>query len=162
MTYTQKGPFSNNVPPSINAVFLDDLENWIVGIDNTVPSNVTGSTSGTANLYEIFPGTVWKYLIVHFNNYRNGSAPAQTLGLPQPFTAICAILSTDAPAFQLINGGSAINMFVLDTINPLGGHATSESAMAGYSLAQCGAWDTLSLNGSQASTHTGMVIFQGI
>lgn len=161
--YVEHGPWNNGAPPGLDSSFFDDVENWIINTDNTPPHQISGLTSGTATLYQIFAGTLYKKVMIVLNNFRNGSVgTAQTIVVPTPFTQICSITTRDFAAFGLLSG-SLINEFVLQTLNTSGGTpGSAQTSMAQYSFAQCGAWDTISFNFGQTSAHTGIAFFEGI
>lgn len=129
-----------------------------------VPSYVTltGSTSGTATFYMPLQGT-FKLLIVSFSNFRNGSAGNQNVSIPTFFTSFAKVFSGGQPALQLLSGGSAQTISLITTWASGGGTTTPVSTLNSASIGETNSgFDTLSLVGSQASSHTGALILFGI
>lgn len=123
---------------------------------------LNGSTSGTAILYEVLRGTI-KMVVVKFNNYKNGSVPAQTIALPTAFTAAAQVMTDDISPTQFLASGVAQNVFVLTTLAGTGGARTTETSIGSHSQGEVAtAFDTLSFAGSQPSAHSGLIIIQGI
>ncbi len=161
--YTRYGnPWTNGSAPGISAVFLTDLENWIVQADNPAAVTLNGSTSGVATLYMPLQGTVWKYLIILLSTFRNGGGSNQTIALPTAFTTAAHFYTGSFPAFQLLASGSAQNVGVITTLGTPG-NVTVTSTVGGYEMGDtAGGFDTISFNSGQASTHTGIAIFEGV
>src|SRR5690348_6965240 len=96
VTYTPAGPWNNNNPPGISAGVLTAMETFMSGVQwdtnaswdgsgnltlnsiiaalskiNAVATTISGSTSGTASLYQPLQGTI-KLVFVSLNGFRNG------------------------------------------------------------------------------------------
>jgi hypothetical protein len=128
---------------------------------------ISGSTSGTANLYQVFQGT-FKYLIVEFTNFRNGGGSAQTLTLPLAFAAGGLFQALDIPAsVSLKSSGTAITLETITTLaaSGNGGTATSNTTLWARSFGGFNSgFDTISIGGgaSQATPSSTFLYIQGI
>ena len=121
---------------------------------------LNGATSGFARIYQVFSGT-YKYIIVQFSNFRNGSGANQFLPLPTSFTFSFIARLSDAPTMQFNSGGPSITVNNLTTLgNP--GTTTPITAIGGNTLITGGPFDTIQFNSGQASSHTGLMILEGI
>lgn len=162
--YVPTGPFVNGTSPGITAAFLNNIEAFIEQLEaDTGASTISGSTSGTATLYQPLQGN-FKVLIVRFNNFRNGSAPAQTLAIPTPITAVEYIFTSNCGAFQVLSSSVAqtvaqITSFVTNADNGVNLTTTLHQNWVAHGAAPI---DTISLNGSDAGTHNGLIVIIGI
>jgi len=189
VTYTSTGPFNPGGAPGISATFLNAIEAFLSAgwFDSSITSNhsgvmtslgqivngpispsaspvtpLSGSTSGTATLYQPFQGT-FKLVFVVLANFRNGGGSAQTIALPTPFTAAFYIASGDINSMQMMSSASAQSINIITALASAGGAASGSTTFGSYSLGACNhAADTLSFNGSNASTHTGVLMIAGI
>lgn len=190
MSYVQFGPFVDGGSPGVSAEFLNPLETFLLSLnsasyDSHISSNgagivtllgliangamqpnpvgtvLNGSTSGTATLYQSFTGTD-KRIIIVLNNFRNGSAPAQTIVFPTAFASRVYGRSGGFPPAQLIKSGSAINVIVITALGVAGGTTSSSTSFGSYSLFDGPACDTISFTGSQSGATTGILILEGV
>lgn len=185
MTYTIYGPFNNGSSPGISATFLNALETWAVSvtsaaIDPNITSNgsgllallglqinptavsLTGSTSGTAQLYQTDRGT-FKRVVIFLNNFQNGGGSAQTIALPTAFASSLVIRTGDINTCSLLVSASAQNIAVLSALSGSGGTQSTQTTIGSYSIGFCNhAIDTVSFGGSAGSAHTGLIIMEGI
>lgn len=164
--YAPTGPWTNGGAPGISASFLGNLENWIKQVDSnsSILVTVAGTTSGTANLYQILQGTV-KAFLLQYVGYRNSSATEQRLTLPTPFTTRCLFIAGHSTNASVWNGGSQVASQLAD----VDGLSASGGTSAGYTNFHpmdfgeiTTAFDQLGLGVSQASTFTGLIFGIGI
>lgn len=134
--------------------------------DITIASGVitlNGSTSGTAVLIMPFRGT-FKLLCVQMTNFRNGSAPAQTISLPVNFTTAVHGWNSGCGLFQLLKGGLAQTVQQLTGFTAGADNSTSPQATIhqNWLWHLDGGFDTISFNGSDAGAHgAGQIIMFG-
>lgn len=188
VTYTAAGPFINDNPPAINATVLNSIETFLSAgwFDSAITSDgsgnhsansyaspfskinasattISGSTSGTASLYQPWQGTI-KLVLVTLNGFRNGGGSAQNIALPAAFTVGCYWWSSATNTFSLTSSGSAQSCNVVTGLGSgTGGSSTSETLIGSYNNGDCPhAFDTVSLVGGAASSHTGFIVLFGI
>lgn len=128
------------------------------------PGSITinGSTSGTAQLWQLWRGN-FKYIICFLNNFRNGGGSTQTITFPVAFLFAGYCRTTSFPAAQLLSGGVAQTVNVITALAVGGGTPTGATVFGGYSFFDFQhAMDTLSFNSGQATPHTGFLIIEGI
>lgn len=190
-TYTPSGPFINNNPPGISAAALNNIETFasagwfdslitsdgsgnetVVGlIASTLKVNqsgttITGTTNGSATLYQFLQGTV-KGFVIYFNAYRNNTTTEQTISLPVAFTTGALFLVGASKSIRPYLSGSATTgkVNVVSTISngSTAGGTTNGNATQGYSYGDVqGGFDAVGLGTSEASTSTGLALFIGI
>lgn len=123
---------------------------------------LNGSTSGTATLWQFFQGT-FKLVVLKLDNFRNGSAPAQTLALPTPFTTAYFFYVGNVSPFTSLSSGVAQNVGIVTTLNAAGGSATVQTTTNKYSFGDnTNPCDTINFLGGQAGTYSGFALFIGI
>jgi len=163
--YTPTGPFGNNVPPGLSNTFFNNLESWIQQAEADIGSSaISGSTSGTATLYQVFQG-VFKLVIVQLNNFRNGSAPAQNIAIPVPFTTTCRGWNSSIGPVQLLKASSAQTVQQLIGFNTGADNSVSgQTTLHANWLWHCDSGpDTISFTGSQpAPAWGGQLVIIGI
>lgn len=156
------GPWNPNAPPGINNAFLNALENWVVLVDQTVPTTVSG-TSGTASVYQPLRG-VLKLVIITETNYRNGGGSAQTVSLPAPFTIGFRWWTGDTNTMNFVGSGTTRNVGLITSLGTSGGSRNVQTDVPSYSMGDCfnSSVDTISFNGGAGSAHNGISILLGI
>lgn len=126
---------------------------------------VNGSTSGTATFTMVMRGA-YKLGILVLLNFRNGSAPDQTLTFPVPYNHIQFYVGQCAP-FEFRQTGSNLNNAVITGLASGGGTTTAAHPIKSYSIGDCGgagtpnSIDSIAFIGSQGSAAGGITIFQG-
>lgn len=160
MAYTPYGPWTSGGAPGIDAPFLTALELYLAGVvsDSNITSNgagiltmlglvnndagvtITGTTNGSATLYQFLRGNVKAFYIM-YNNYRNSTTTEQRITLPQAFTKYAHYFApAGVPQGHIWNGGTQntghISTMVAFTASAPGpGNATSSlSAFNGYQI----------------------------
>jgi hypothetical protein len=164
--YVPTGIFTNGGAPGISSSFLNGLESWIKQVDSNASILVTvnGTTSGSANLYQILQGTV-KAFLLQFVGYRNASATEQRLTLPTPFTTRCLFIAGHVTNASVWNGGSQVagQLADVDGLSASGGTSGGYTAFHPMDFGEItSAFDQLGLGISQASTFTGLIFGIGI
>jgi hypothetical protein len=152
--YVATGPFVNGSAPAIAAAFLNNLESWIQQTEGTQGgSSVSGSTSGTATLYQALQGTVKYVLIVVSVNY---NSTLKTIALPTAFTARADIrVDGNAGPIRFLSSGTARAMNLITGFNGTTGVATTVSVTSitagGLSRGEiAGAFDTVEFSATGA------------
>jgi len=165
-SYVATGPFNNGGAPAIAAAFLNNLETWIAQAEATTGvSTISGSTSGTATLYQPFQGA-FKLVIVQLVNFRNGSAPAQTIALPVPFTISLhgwnSGIGGAVPQVMKAGVAQTVQEFLSASGGAAGGVSPQTTLLSNW-LWHCDTFiDAISFPGSQAATTNGQLIMIGI
>jgi hypothetical protein len=164
--YVPTGPFTNGGAPGLSASLFNNLENWIKQVDSnsSILVTVNGTTSGSANLYQILQGTV-KAFLLQFVGYRNSSATEQRLTLPTPFTTRCLFLVGHAPNASVWNAGSQVagQMGDVDSLSASGGASGGYTNFHPMDFGEVtSAFDQLGLGISQVSTFTGLLLGIGV
>lgn len=122
---------------------------------------INGSTSGTAQLWQIFRGN-FKYVLCLLNNFRNGGGSTQTITFPVAFATKAYCRTSDFPAAQLLKAGVAQSVNVITGLAVGGGSITAATVFGAYSFFDAPALiDTLSFNSGQVTPHTGLLIIEG-
>src|SRR5438876_9273719 len=108
--YSPTGSFVNGNAPGISATFLNNLEAYIAWAegDASAQVSVSGTTAGTAVLYQFLQGGL-KGFLLYFNGYRNSTATEQYLTLPVAFTAYGVWQSGGIPQTHIATGTTNIN-----------------------------------------------------
>jgi len=164
--YISRGPFSNGGPPALDQTFFNGLESWINQAEATIGgSTISGSTSGTATLYQVLQGN-FKLVIVTLATFRNGGAPAQTLAIPTPLTTCVffAYSTNIGGPWQVLKASVAQGVQQLITLNAGADNITSaQTSIRANWFWHCDTGiDTISINGSQGSSASGRIIIFGI
>src|SRR5687767_15023506 len=158
MPYTPTGPFSNGGAPGISADFLNAVETMLDGINtsaedtnisangsgmltllslaiNTTAVSGTGTTAGSAQLYQFMRGTL-KIAILHFNGYRNASATEQTIALPVAYTTKCFVFMATGKPVRPYSGGSpqSSSVRVITALAAGGGTTVIHDDLSGASI----------------------------
>jgi hypothetical protein len=184
--YTPTGPFVSGTAPGLSAALFNNVEGVLeqlnsLSIDPNITANgsgvatmlglvmngaiqanpgahvLTGSTSGTATLYEIMTGTCKMFYIIQ-NNFRNGSAGSQFIPFPTTISSICFVMTGDSGSFNLTSSGSPVTLKQFSSFGTLGTLTNVGSAV----IAQSPACDSIAFLGSQAGAHTGPVLIFGV
>lgn len=163
--YSATGPWTNGVAPGLSAAAMNEIEAWIQQVDNSPLVSLSGSTSGTAQLFQPLTG-VFKLVAMIMSGFRNGGGSAQNLTLPVAFTRGGWIFSGDCGAFQLLYSGSAQAVQWMTAFGAAGTDGSFSSQTTGHqhaigSFVATNGIDTLSLLGSDAATHTSYIIILG-
>ena len=147
---------------TILAADINQCVNLLNQIDgDTGAVSLSGSTNGTAILYEQLQATVKRVIIV-CNAFRNGGAGVQTIALPTGFTVAASISNMGGPTFTLVKVGVTQNCFIITALVAGGGTGVSQANVNANSIGviQTG-FDTISFNGSAAGNATGIIILEG-
>lgn len=170
-TYTQFGPFTSGGAPGIDAPFLNPVETFLLALSsrgmgyanfNVSASTLTGSTSGTAYLYQFVSG-VWKYVLVRLNAFRNGGGSNQTIAIPTPFTTTAQWRTGDLGGITLLSGGSARTVGIVAALSTSGGTFTPQTVINFASFGEfTGAVDTIQFNSGYSTSRNGTLIIEGI
>jgi hypothetical protein len=183
MAYTRYGPWTDGTAPGIAAEFLNPVEDVLVALNsaatdsnisalvgiltvlgmkiNPTPVAVSGSVSGSVNLYQLFSGNI-KLVAAYYNNYR--SAAAQTLALPTAFTTTSYWWTMDLQTgkAEALLSGTPQTFSVLTAIGISGGTQNPQTWLNGWSQGGCRAgFDTLRITVTSASA-TGLVVMLGV
>lgn len=192
MAYTNTGPFTNGTSPGISAAFLNAIEAFLDSINtaaydthisssvgivtllglivngaiqtNPTAVTVTGTTSGTAVLYQFLIGTV-KAAILFDNGYRNSTTTEQTISLPTPFTSKCLVFTGNIQTLTPYSSGTAQTntVRVLSTIAAAGGSSTLQNNISAYSIGYFTSnFDAIGLGKSQGGTFTDITLLIGL
>ena len=153
--YTPTGPWTNNAAPGIQASFLNNLENWIQQTEGDTGANiVSGSTSGTATLYQFFQGT-YKYVFIVVSSSYNSTL--KTIALPVAFTTRAFLRTKNNPGpMRFLASGSPVNMFMVTGFNSTTGAETTSAAQTSTTAGSgqqgqiAGAFDTVELSATGA------------
>jgi len=163
--YVNTGLFVNGGAPALAAAFFNNLEAWINQAEGTTGGvAISGSTSGTATLYQVLQGN-FKLVIVQLVNFRNGSAPAQTLAMPVPFTVSCRGWNSNMGGpFQLLKASVAQTVQQISALNAGADNSVSaQTTLHANWFWHCDTFiDTVSINGSQGAAVNGQLIMFGI
>lgn len=125
-------------------------------------TTINGSTSGTAQLWQLWRGN-FKYVFCLLNNFRNGGGSTQTIAFPVAFTTKAYCRTSDFPAAQLLKAGVAQTVNIITALAVGGGTPTGASVFGGYSFFDAPSGiDTLSFNSGQVTPHTGILVIEGI
>lgn len=146
------------------SISSDGLGNFSLnGAIKQVPAStqISGSTSGTATLYQVDTGTI-KRVYVLLSNFRNGGGSTQTIAIPTPFITQVYGRTTNFSASQLLNNGSAITLGIITSLSSGGGSQTSNTTFGGNSFFEGGGCSVLSFNQTQSTTVTGMLVLEGV
>jgi hypothetical protein len=164
------GPFSaitwQNGVTATNQTNMQRYDDWIKQFEGTAYSvSASGSTTGTATLYQVLRGTI-KMAIIVLTNFKNGSAGDVNLALPTPFTSHCMFWSGDSGPFNLKSSSTPQTIWTqLSFASGAGSAGGSNSATNANSNCNghCdSAFDTIGLWGSQAQTFGGSIILAGV
>jgi hypothetical protein len=161
--YVPTGPWANGGAPGISAQFLDQLEGWVYNTDGPPVASIAGSTSGTANLYQL-PWSLLKIVFIDCENFRNGNAGAQTIALPIIFaTRIFFIWTGGSPSISLARSGAAQTVQLNSGLGSPGGTVTAGTIIGENAMGHCDySVDTVWFNGSQAAVASGGIVLVGI
>ena len=138
---------------------------FLTGISlNPTPTTVSGSTSGTASLYQPMNG-ILKLVIVLYSNFKNGSAGDIDIAIPIQFNQHIIGLSGDTGQFSLKSAGNARTVWTHTGLPSSGGNSgTTVSTTTLHSLNIFHvdqSVDTVTMLGSQSGTANGMLILIG-
>jgi hypothetical protein len=153
--YTATGPFVNGSSPALAAAFFNNLETWIQQAEADIgASTVSGSSSGTATLYQVLQGTYKKVLILVSTNY---NSTVKTIALPVAFTVEAEIRAyRNVGPMRYLTSGSAQNIVLANGFNASGaftttGNITSTPAgAAGFIGSVNGPFDTVEFSATGA------------
>lgn len=186
-TYSDTGAWVNGTTP-VNATNMNAIRSFLIATGAMWDSNaswdgnglltllglkvnptavtVSGTTAGSASLYQWMQGTV-KAFLLYFNGYRNASVTEQTISLPTPFTTGALWWAGASKSVRPYASSSALSnkVNVISTLsNGSGaGTATNGNATQGYSNGDLlAAFDAVGLGANEASTSTGFVVMIGI
>ena len=163
--YVPFGPFNNGAGPALQAAFFSGLESWIQQTEGDIgASTVSGSTSGTATLYQALQGPVKYVLILVSVNY---NSTLKTIALPVAFTARAAIrvYGNNGP-MRFLAGGTAQAVLLPTSFNGTNGNATtiSTTSIVANLASQNGyinsAFDTVEFSATGA-VGAAMIILEG-
>ncbi len=153
--YVPFGPFNNGAGPALQAAFFSGLESWIQQTEGDIgASTVSGSTSGTATLYQALQGNVKYVLIVLSGSY---NSTLKTIALPVAFTIRAGVraYNNNGP-MRFLTSGSPQGMFLVNGFNANGTATNTASVtslpanMGGGSGSINGAFDTVEFSATGA------------
>ncbi len=167
--YTATGPFTNGSAPGLAAAFFNNIETWIQQTEgDTGAVSVSGTTAGTATLYQFFQGTL-KGFFLYFAGYRNSTATEQYLTLPVAFTTYAGFIAFGGiPQTHIATGTTNINSKISDwSAFPTGSGAGAINAalnqMNGFSAGDItNSFDHIGLGVSQSQTYTAGLLVIGV
>jgi hypothetical protein len=163
--YVPTGPWTNGAAPGISASFLGTLENWIQQTEGDIGgASVSGSTSGTATLYQTLQGTAKYVLIVVSSNY---NSTLKTIALPVAFTTRASVRAygNNGP-MRFLTSGTGQGMFLVNGFNVNGTATTTASVtslpanMAGGGGSINGPFDTVEFSAT-GTVGAALVILEG-
>lgn len=157
MAYTRYGPFTDGGSPGISASFLNQAENFLVtvnsaatdasisaaagllsavGFASTSTASVTGTTNGSATIYQFMQGTL-KAFFCYYNAYRNSTATEQRITLPVAFTSYAIYVAGGGIPLShfWLSGSSLTGKCNVITSLPSGsaaGNITNNSSINGF------------------------------
>src|SRR6266567_3119700 len=113
--FTPSGPFVNGGAPALAQGVFNNIETWIQQTEgDTGAVSVSGTTAGTATLYQFFQGNL-KGFFLFFNGYRNSTATEQYLTLPVAFTTYAGFIAFGGiPQTHIATGTTNINSKISD------------------------------------------------
>src|SRR5258708_14916472 len=117
--YVPTGPWANGGAPGVSASFLGTLENWLQQTEGAIgSSSVSGSTSGTATLYQVLQGTVKKVLILVSASY---NSTVKTITLPVAFVTDAELRAyRNVGPLRFLTSGSSQNIVLPTGFNASG------------------------------------------
>lgn len=131
-------------------------------LPSSTPLSMTGTTSGTAQLWQPFAGSAFKVVIVYHNNLRNGTSTVQSFTLPTAFTNGGLWVATGMPAVTVMSSGVGQNPDVVTSLAAAGGGSSTNTTVSNFGFGDINhAFDTLQYSASNSSTHTGWLVFFG-
>lgn len=150
--YSITGPFVDNSPPGLAAAFFTKFEGWIANTDAPPATTISGSTSGTASLYQM-PWNTLKVAMCICTNFRNGGASNQSITLPIPFSTHVLFLWTSGMAnCSLLLSGSVKTVQLNSGLGAPSGTVTPVTAVGQNALGHCDTgFDTLQFNSGQST-----------
>lgn len=150
-----------------NTIFATDINQIVNEVNNMAGDTgsvvLNGSTTGTATLYQCFQYT-FKMAVVVLANFRNGSAPAQTLALPVAFTKSVFGWSGGVGTHQVLLSSVAQSVGQLITLTAGANNSVSpQTTLHENWIWRCETGiDTVSFAGSDASTHNDLIVMIGV
>lgn len=127
--YTPLGPFTPGGAPGISSSFLNNVESYLQSInsaatDGSISSaagiltvlglqvnptvvTVSGTTAGSATLYQVLSGTI-KLVFLAFSNYQNNTSTQQTIAIPTPFNGQAFVFTGASPLLEPYRSGSLL------------------------------------------------------
>jgi hypothetical protein len=186
MAYTPFGTWNNGTSPGISAAFLNALEAFLILINsgatdsnisaasgilttlgikaNPTVVSVTGTTAGTATLYQALQGSV-KLAVLAQNGYRNSTTTEQVITLPVGFTYKGFLLTGNTASLRPYTGASAQTNTarVLTGLSTSGGSTNLQSSVPLYSIGYIsGSFDGIGLGISQSTPLADIAIIVGM
>lgn len=131
---------------------------------NPTPQTVTGTTAGSASLYEFLVGTV-KMVALLFNGYQNNTGNEQKVSLPTPFTQRAMAICGNGKNCSVWSGGSQLTnkVNVITSFSSTGGGVTQVSNVPSDSLCEViQGFDQIGLGINEASQAFAIYLFFGI
>src|SRR5258708_36559805 len=153
--YVPTGPWANGGAPGVSASFLGTLENWLQQTEGDIgAATVSGSTSGTATLYQTLQGTVKKVLILVSASY---NSTVKTIALPVAFVAEAELRAyrNNGP-YRFLASGSPQNIVLANGFNAGGNFAvtanltSTPAGAAGFIGSVNGPFDTVEFSATGA------------
>jgi hypothetical protein len=162
------GPYSahtwvNGGPPAIDATMLTALEGWLTQADGTTgSSSISGSTSGTATLYQLFQG-FFKIVLVQLSTFRNGGGSAQTIALPVAFTGSFFGFTTQSTSFSLVKASVTQTVQQITSFNTGADNGVTAETVIKQNWVFHGGpgFDTISFTAGFGSSGSGMILIIG-
>jgi hypothetical protein len=123
---------------------------------------VNGVTAGVATFYQPFRGQPFNVVLVVYAGFQNNGVSAQNIVLPTAFQNGAKIWAGGQPALQLLSNSVAQSISVITALASTGGTTTAVTTLNSNSIGECNHFfDTISMVGSQTSTHTGILLLVG-
>lgn len=127
-------------------------------------TTITGSTAGTATIYQVLRGTV-KILVLLFNGYQNNTGTEQKIALPVAFTQRAMFMTGNTKTTSIWSGGSQLTskINVVTALASTGGTTTGATTIPSNSFGEIiQGFDTVGLGISEASQAFAISFFFGI
>ena len=164
--YTNTGsPWTNGSAPGISAAFLDAIEGWVYQVDNPPDVVLTGTTAGTATLYETVYANRKEVLLI-FAGYENSSSTPQSIVLPHAFTFMAwatsgGFTTSSSNGIQFLLSGTPANIHTCGSL--AGGSFNNSTTLLRYcpGAEVLSGFDTLSIEGSYSGAASGIVRILG-
>lgn len=129
---------------------------------NVTPQTMTGTTSGTAQLWQPLAGSAFKMLLAYHSNLKNGTSTVQSFTLQTPFANGALWISTGMPGISVLSSGATQTANVVTSLGAGGGGVSSSSTENNNSWGDINhAFDTLQYSALNGTSHTGWLLFIG-
>lgn len=131
-------------------------------LPSVTPLLMTGTTTGTAQLWQPFSGPAFKLLIIYHNNLKNGTSTVQSFTLSTAFANGALWISTGMPGISVMSSGVAQTANIVTSLATGGGGSSTSTNESNNSFGDINhAFDTLQYSASNGTAHTGWLVFLG-